>query len=93
MIGRMFCVGYILFGIPLYLITLADLAKFCTEGMNRLYTEFLKYKYQVHKRYKRWKSGRKRRDSINIGEVFIAGGDDEVAGYHSISFGMKLKMV
>uniref|UniRef100_A0A914VCP5 DDB1- and CUL4-associated factor 7 n=1 Tax=Plectus sambesii TaxID=2011161 RepID=A0A914VCP5_9BILA len=79
--GRMFCVGYILFGIPLYLITLADLAKFCTEGMNRLYTEFLKYKYQVHKRYKRWKSGRKRRDSINIGEVFIAGGDDEVAEF------------
>lgn len=47
-------------------------------GMNRLYTEYLKYKFQVRRRYRRWKSGRKRRDSINIGEVIIAGGEDEV---------------
>jgi len=35
--GRLFCLFFITFGIPLYLITLADMAKFCTEGMNRTY--------------------------------------------------------
>uniref|UniRef100_A0A9J2PKP5 Fibronectin type-III domain-containing protein n=1 Tax=Ascaris lumbricoides TaxID=6252 RepID=A0A9J2PKP5_ASCLU len=86
-IGRLFIFLYILFGIPLYLITMADLlngnksalqAKFCTEGMNRTYTEFLKFRYNMHRNYRRWKSGRQRRDSVAIGEVIIAGGEDEV---------------
>lgn len=53
-------------------------AKFCTEGMNRTYTEFLKFRYNMHRNYRRWKSGRQRRDSVAIGEVIIAGGEDEV---------------
>ncbi|VDK47641.1 unnamed protein product [Anisakis simplex] len=77
----MFIVVYILFGIPLYLITIADMAKFCTEGMNRTYTEVLKYKFQIQRKYRRWKSGRKRRESVAIGEIIIAGGDDEVAEF------------
>ncbi|CAD6193635.1 unnamed protein product [Caenorhabditis auriculariae] len=76
-VGRIFCLVYLFFGIPLYLITIADLAKFCTEGMNRLYTEIIKYKFTVKRRYKRWKSGRNRRDSIRVGQVIIAGGEDE----------------
>uniref|UniRef100_A0A7E4ZRT4 Fibronectin type-III domain-containing protein n=1 Tax=Panagrellus redivivus TaxID=6233 RepID=A0A7E4ZRT4_PANRE len=81
-IGRVFCLVYISIGIPLYLITMADLAKFCTEGMNRIYTEFLKYKYQIVRRYRRWrKKGRFRSNSVRIGEVIIAGGEDEVAEF------------
>lgn len=53
---------YLIFGIPLYLVTLADLvmdeemkiqanlniqAKFCTEGINRFYTECVKLRYQL----------------------------------------------
>uniref|UniRef100_A0AC34FBR6 Fibronectin type-III domain-containing protein n=1 Tax=Panagrolaimus sp. ES5 TaxID=591445 RepID=A0AC34FBR6_9BILA len=80
--GRLFCLVYISVGIPLYLITMADLAKFCTEGMNSTYTEFLKYKYQVARRFRRWrKKGRIRSNSVKIGEVIIAGGEDEVAEF------------
>ncbi|TKR60308.1 hypothetical protein L596_027573 [Steinernema carpocapsae] len=80
-VGRLFCVVYILFGIPLYLITMADLAKFCNEAINRIYTEVLKIKFQIFRRYRRWRSGRKRRNSVRISEVIIAGGDDEVAEF------------
>ncbi|KHN82862.1 TWiK family of potassium channels protein 7 [Toxocara canis] len=80
-VGRLFIVGYILFGIPLYLITMADLAKFCTEFMNRTYTEFLKYRFHLHRKYRRWKKGRQRRESVAIGEIIIAGGEEEVAEF------------
>uniref|UniRef100_A0A914DT17 Fibronectin type-III domain-containing protein n=1 Tax=Acrobeloides nanus TaxID=290746 RepID=A0A914DT17_9BILA len=70
-------------GIPLYLITLADLAKFCTEGMNRSYTEILKFKFEVFRKLKKWKKYGliKRRESIKVDEIIIAGGDDEVAEF------------
>ncbi|KAK6753412.1 hypothetical protein RB195_012791 [Necator americanus] len=79
--GRVFCLVYLFFGIPLYLITLADLAKFCTEFMNKLYIDIIKYKYRVRRKYRRWKSGRLRRDSIKVGQLIIAGGEDEVAEF------------
>ncbi|CAB3398799.1 unnamed protein product [Caenorhabditis bovis] len=81
LLGRIFCLIYLFFGIPLYLITIADLAKFCTELMNRVYTEIIKHKYRVKRKYKRWKSGRIRRDSMKVGQVIIAGGEDEVAEF------------
>ncbi|EFO87789.1 CRE-TWK-32 protein [Caenorhabditis remanei] len=81
LVGRVFCLVYLFFGIPLYLITIADMAKFCTELMNRTYTEIIKYKYRVKRRYKRWKSGRIRRESMKVGQVIIAGGEDEVAEF------------
>lgn len=80
-VGRLFCLVYLFFGIPLYLITLADLAKFCTEFMNKLYIDIIKCKYRVRRKYRRWKSGRLRRDSIKVGQVIIAGGEDEVAEF------------
>ncbi|CAI4223261.1 unnamed protein product [Auanema sp. JU1783] len=79
--GRLFCLLYLFFGIPLYLITLADLAKFCTEFMNRTYTEVLKCKFHIRRKFKRWRAGRLRRDSVRIGQVIIAGGEDEVAEF------------
>ncbi|RCN29882.1 Ion channel [Ancylostoma caninum] len=80
-VGRVFCLVYLFFGIPLYLITLADLAKFCTEFMNKLYIDIIKYKHRVRRKYRRWKSGRLRRDSIKVGQLIIAGGEDEVAEF------------
>ncbi|KAE9552986.1 hypothetical protein FO519_003790 [Halicephalobus sp. NKZ332] len=82
LLGRLFCLVYISLGIPLYLITMADMAKFCTEGMNRMYTEFLKTKFQLLRRFRLWrKKGRFRSNSLKIGEVIIAGGEDEVAEF------------
>ncbi|GMR57156.1 hypothetical protein PMAYCL1PPCAC_27351, partial [Pristionchus mayeri] len=80
--GRFFCIVYLFCGIPLYLITLADTAKFCTEGMNRLYTEYLKLKFRAKRRVKRWRKGT-RSDSLagNVNQVIIAGGDDDVAEF------------
>ncbi|EPB74674.1 fibronectin type III domain protein [Ancylostoma ceylanicum] len=78
-VGRVFCLVYLFFGIPLYLITLADLAKFCTEFMNKLYIDIIKYKHRVRRKYRRWKSGRQRRDSVKVGQLIIAGGEDEVS--------------
>uniref|UniRef100_A0A158P7Y0 Fibronectin type III domain protein n=1 Tax=Angiostrongylus cantonensis TaxID=6313 RepID=A0A158P7Y0_ANGCA len=80
-VGRMFCLAYLFFGIPLFLITLADLAKFCTEFMNKLYIDIIKCKYQLKKNYARWKSGQMRRDSVQVGQLIIAGGEDEVAEF------------
>ncbi|KJH47402.1 fibronectin type III domain protein [Dictyocaulus viviparus] len=80
-IGRVFCLAYLFFGIPLYLITLADLAKFCTEFMNKLYIDLIKWRHRMRKKYKRWKSGRIRRESIHVGQLIIAGGEDEVAEF------------
>ncbi|CAJ0948342.1 unnamed protein product, partial [Mesorhabditis belari] len=79
--GRLFCVVFLMFGIPLYLITLADAAKFCTEFMNRAYMEYMKKFIAVKRRFYRWRQGKLRRDSIVINNVIIAGGDEEVAEF------------
>ncbi|KHJ88084.1 Ion channel, partial [Oesophagostomum dentatum] len=78
-VGRVFCLVYLFFGIPLYLITLADLAKFCTEFTNKLYIDIIKWKHRMRRKYRRWKSGRARRDSVKVGQLIIAGGEDEVS--------------
>uniref|UniRef100_A0A915D819 Uncharacterized protein n=1 Tax=Ditylenchus dipsaci TaxID=166011 RepID=A0A915D819_9BILA len=90
-IGRLFIVLFISFGIPLYLVTLADLAKFCTEGMNRTYTEFIQLKFQVGRWLKRrWKAGffhqfdsytRMGSEINHVEEVIIAGGEEELAEF------------
>ncbi|KAL3069643.1 hypothetical protein niasHT_036435 [Heterodera trifolii] len=50
---------YLTFGIPLYLVTLADLAKFCTEAINRFYTECIQIHFKFRQSYRR-------RNAINI---------------------------
>ncbi|KAL3079267.1 hypothetical protein niasHS_013661 [Heterodera schachtii] len=56
---RIFCMFYLTFGIPLYLVTLADLAKFCTEAINRFYTECIQIHFKFRQSYRR-------RNAINI---------------------------
>ncbi|CAJ0579311.1 unnamed protein product, partial [Mesorhabditis spiculigera] len=81
-LGRLFCVVFLMFGIPLYLITLADAAKFCTELMNRAYMEYMKKYISLKRKFYRWRqTGRSRRESIVINNVIIAGGDEEVAEF------------
>ncbi|KAI1716026.1 ion channel domain-containing protein [Ditylenchus destructor] len=89
-VGRLFCVLFITFGIPLYLVTLADLAKFCTEGMNRTYTEFIQVKFQIGRWLRRqWKASFHEYDPYlsssneikHVDEVIIAGGEEEVAEF------------
>ncbi|KAK6029320.1 hypothetical protein OSTOST_04569 [Ostertagia ostertagi] len=65
-VGRIFCLVYLFFGIPLYLITLADLAKFCTEFMNKLYIDIIKCKYRMRRKYRRWRSGLRTLSSAHI---------------------------
>ncbi|KHN87881.1 TWiK family of potassium channels protein 7 [Toxocara canis] len=38
--GRMFCISYALFGVPLILITVADIGKFLSENIVWLYTRY-----------------------------------------------------
>ncbi|CAJ0580958.1 unnamed protein product, partial [Mesorhabditis spiculigera] len=40
--GRMFCVLYALFGVPLILITVADIGKFMSEQISNLYAKYKK---------------------------------------------------
>lgn len=98
LLGRLFCMVYISLGIPLYLVTIADLAKFCTEFMNRTYTEYLKLK---HRCKEGWARRRKKslattgggleqlteEASADVDRVIIAGGEEEVRfGFLGIYF-------
>lgn len=48
--------------------------------MNRAYTEFLKYKFHLRRRFKHWRRNgtNATKDNASISEVIIAGGEDEV---------------
>ncbi|CAG9537411.1 unnamed protein product [Cercopithifilaria johnstoni] len=72
--ARLFTIVYIFIGIPLFLITIADLAKFFTEFLNRSYAEVLKYKVITSRKLKN-------RFEVPIDEIIISGGDDEVAEF------------
>ncbi|VDN06097.1 unnamed protein product [Thelazia callipaeda] len=73
-LARIFLIFYISFGIPLFLITLADLAKFCTEFINRLYAELLKYKFAMSRKFQNT-------CEVPVNNIIIAGGEDEVAEF------------
>ncbi|KAI6189249.1 TWiK family of potassium channels protein 7 [Aphelenchoides besseyi] len=64
-VGRMFCCCYVAIGIPLFLICLADMAKFCTEFINRSYTEYLKVKHRLKTRWKRWRARAEQQNGLS----------------------------
>uniref|UniRef100_A0AC35TSK4 Ion channel n=1 Tax=Rhabditophanes sp. KR3021 TaxID=114890 RepID=A0AC35TSK4_9BILA len=50
-LGRLFCIFYALLGVPLILITVADIGKFLSENIVRLYTAYSRTKKKFNKRY------------------------------------------
>ncbi|VDD90262.1 unnamed protein product [Enterobius vermicularis] len=48
--GRMFCVVYALFGVPLMLITVADIGKFLSEHIIKLYAKYSEARRRYQKR-------------------------------------------
>ncbi|KAI1731692.1 ion channel domain-containing protein [Ditylenchus destructor] len=51
--GRMFCIFYALFGVPLILITVADIGKFLSENIIWLYSMYVQAKKRLRLRQKR----------------------------------------
>ncbi|CAI4231503.1 unnamed protein product [Auanema sp. JU1783] len=49
--GRMFCIAYALLGVPLILITVADIGKFLSENIIWLYTRYTKARSQCRSQY------------------------------------------
>ncbi|PIO63613.1 Ion channel, partial [Teladorsagia circumcincta] len=47
--GRMFCIAYALLGVPLILITVADIGKFLSENIIWLYSRYSKARKQCHR--------------------------------------------
>lgn len=51
-VGRMMCVLFALFGIPLTLVTIADIGKFFSEHLVWLYGRYLKLKHKLQRRFR-----------------------------------------
>ncbi|VDO24880.1 unnamed protein product [Onchocerca flexuosa] len=72
--ARLFIMVYIFIGVPLFIITITDLAKFLPEFINRVYAEMLKYKVITSRKLKS-------RFEVPIDEIIISGADEEVAEF------------
>ena len=48
--GRIFCIAFGLFGIPLLLITIADIGKFLSDGLTLIYKAYLRFKWRVNQK-------------------------------------------
>ncbi|KAM3717497.1 TWiK family of potassium channels protein [Dirofilaria immitis] len=71
--ARLFIIVYIFIGIPLFIITLTDLAKFFNEFINRLYAEVLKHRIASRKLESHFE--------VPVDEIIISGADEEVAEF------------
>ncbi|VDK67040.1 unnamed protein product [Onchocerca ochengi] len=72
--ARLFIMVYIFIGVPLFIITITDLAKFLPEFINRVYAEVLKYKVITSRKLKS-------RFEVPVDEIIISGADEEVAEF------------
>src|SRR4051812_9684396 len=66
--GRIFCMCYGLIGVPLLLVTTADIAKFMSSGLTRLYIHYLKWKAQALDKLSRLFFRRKSQD-LNVDDT------------------------
>ncbi len=71
--GRMFCIGYGLFGVPLILITIADIGKFLSENIVWMYCRYVNLKKRVRKAIKR----RRANDASNVSSQVLTLDDEE----------------
>ncbi|CAI5444388.1 unnamed protein product [Caenorhabditis angaria] len=54
--GKMFCIAYALFGVPLILITVADIGKFLSENIIWLYTRYTKLREKIDKKHAKYQA-------------------------------------
>lgn len=81
-VGRLVCMVFVFFGLPLLLITIADLAKFCSWGVTRSYLEFLKLEQRIRRRIQKWRErGLRKFSTAESSEMRIAGSDEDIAEF------------